>query len=151
MYAVIRIRGSAAKRYEMNDALEMMRLKSPNNCVLLPENAEAKGMLAKVKDLATWGEVDKETLVKLLQKRLRLKGKKRIGKNIKAATGHDSFEKLAEEIMNGKLNLKNLDKVTPYFRLTPPSKGLKSAKLPYPKGDLGYRGKEINKLLERMI
>ena len=151
MYAVIRIRGSAAKRNEMNDTLDMMRLKAPNNCVLLPENEVTKGMLEKIKDLATWGEVDKEMLVKMLQKRLRMKGNKRIGKNIKDVVGYDSFESLAEEILQGKIKLKSLEKINPVFRLTPPSKGLKSVKLPYPKGDLGYRGKEINKLLERMI
>jgi large subunit ribosomal protein L30 len=36
--------------------------------------------------------------------------------------------------------------------LTPPSKGFrKSIKQHYPDGELGYRGKEINVLLKRMI
>ena len=35
-------------------------------------------------------------------------------------------------------------------RLKPPVRGLKSIRLPYPKGDVGYRGKDIVKLIERM-
>lgn len=37
------------------------------------------------------------------------------------------------------------------YRLSPASKGLKSIKVHYPKGDLGYRGDKINDLLKRMI
>lgn len=37
------------------------------------------------------------------------------------------------------------------FRLSPPRKGLKSIRLPHPKGDLGDRKDKINDLLERMI
>ena len=37
------------------------------------------------------------------------------------------------------------------FHLNPPKKGLRSIKKRFPKGDLGYRGKEINDLIKRMI
>ena len=36
-------------------------------------------------------------------------------------------------------------------RLKPPKTGFKSTRIFYPKGDLGYRGKEINKLLKKMM
>ena len=36
-------------------------------------------------------------------------------------------------------------------RLKPPSKGLKSVKLSWQKGDLGYRGDKINDLIKRMM
>ncbi len=39
----------------------------------------------------------------------------------------------------------------PVFRLSPPSKGLRSTKHHFPKGDLGYRGSKINDLLRRML
>lgn len=35
--------------------------------------------------------------------------------------------------------------------LKPPAKGFKSVKHRWPKGDLGYRGKDIEKLIERMM
>lgn len=34
------------------------------------------------------------------------------------------------------------------IRFSPPSKGFRSLKLHYPKGDLGYRGKAINEFLQ---
>jgi len=42
--------------------------------------------------------------------------------------------------------------VKPIFRLNPPKKGYEGIKRSFVnKGALGYRGKEINKLIERMI
>ncbi len=40
---------------------------------------------------------------------------------------------------------------TKIMHLKPPAKGFRAIKKPYPKGDLGYRGKEINGLVKRMM
>jgi large subunit ribosomal protein L30 len=152
MLAVIRIRGSVGLRKEVKDTLKMLRLNAPNNCVIIPETKDYKGMLEVVKDCVTWGEIDKETLIELLKKRLRLKGNKRVDeKTLKNVTDFDSFETFAEEILEGRVKLKDFEELQPFFRLTPPSKGFKSVKEHWPKGDLGYRGKEINELLKRMM
>lgn len=152
MYAVVRVRGSVNVRKEARQALEMLRLKSPNNAIICPENREWKGMLQRTKDWVTFGEIDKDTLVALLRKRLRTTGEKKVDEKIlKEASGYDNFEKFADDIVSGKIKLKNFRRFRPFFRLTPPSKGFKSVKVHYPRGDLGYRGKEINKLLERMM
>ncbi|MBI5872479.1 50S ribosomal protein L30 [archaeon] len=152
MFAVIRLRGKVGMRKEMEDTLNMLRLKNVNNCVLIPESEDFKGMLNKVKDYTTWGEIDKETLVKMLEKRLRLVGKKRVDEKVlKEVTGFDSFEKMAENLIEGKVKLKDFKNIDVVIRLTPPSKGFESIKDHYPKGDLGYRGREINELLGRMI
>ena len=152
MYAVIRIRGRVGVRREIEDTLKMLRLKAPNNCVIIPETQSYKGMLEKAKDYITWGEIEKEVLVEMLKKRLRLRGDKRVDeKLLKEVTGFDSFESFASALIEGKVRLKDFEKLKPVFRLTPPSKGFKSVKQHFPKGDLGYRGKEINELLRRMI
>ena len=152
MYAVVRIRGSVDVRKEAKDTLAMLRLKSQNNAMICTEDKEWKGMLQKVKDRVTFGEIDKKTLTLLLQRRLRTAGNKKVDEKVlKETTGYDNFEKFAEDIYSEKIKLKNFRKLKPFFRLTPPSKGFKSVKLHYPRGDLGYRGKEINELLERMI
>ncbi|MEM5793856.1 MAG: 50S ribosomal protein L30 [Candidatus Aenigmatarchaeota archaeon] len=150
MLAVVRIRGKARK--EIEDTLQMLRLKRVNNCVILPENDSFKGMIQKVKDFVTWGEIDRETLVELLKKRLRTLGDKRVDEKVlKEITNFDNFEDFASALLEGKIKLKDFEKLKPVFRLTPPSKGFKSVKEHFPKGDLGYRGKEINELLKRMI
>jgi len=149
MFAVIRIRGSAGMRQDVRNTLRMLSLDSPNNCAIIPETESYKGMLQTAKDAVTWGEIDEKTFVELLKKRLRLAGNKKVEEKVLKEMKIDSFEKLAKNMLEGK-------KLREYgfqqnFRLTPPSKGFKSVKLTFPKGDLGYRGKEINKLLERMM
>jgi len=152
MFAVIRIRGVSNVRKDISDTLKMLRLDAPNNCVLLPENEDYKGMVQKARGVITWGEIEKGILAAMLQKRIRLGGGKRIDeKSLKQITGFDSFEKFAEALISGKARIKDFEQIRPVFRLTPPSKGFKSVKDFYPSGDLGYRGKEINELLERMI
>jgi ribosomal protein L30/L7E len=49
-----------------------------------------------------------------------------------------------------KLNEKRKSKIKNVYRLHPPRGGIKS-KLHHPKGVLGNNGKEINKLVERML
>jgi large subunit ribosomal protein L30 len=150
MFAVIRIRGKAGQRVDLKSTLKMLRLDASNNCVLVPETENYKGMLHAAKDACTWGEIDEKTSVELLKKRLRMKGNKRVDEKTLKEMKIDSIEKFAKNLLEGKTKMKDYN-FQQNFRLTPPSKGFKSVKLTFPKGDLGYRGKEINKLLERMM
>lgn len=153
MFAVVRIRGRMNVNKKVEDTMKMMRLNHANNCVILPENPDVKGMLFKSKDYVTWGEVTEEALAKMLEKRLRAKGnEKKVDLSLlKQTTKFDSFHSLASAIVDGNFLLHKHETLQPTFRLTPPSKGLKSVNETYPRGDLGYRGKEINELIERMI
>ena len=125
----------------------MLRLHRKHHCVLLHSSPATKGMLQKVKDYVTWGEIDEKVLKHLIKKRGRKTGNKRLSdeeaeKALSALTS--SSEHPAKLLLN--LGIK------PVFRLSPPSKGFKkSIKQHYPKGELGYRGEAINELLERMI
>jgi len=152
VFAVVRIRGRVGVPKPIEDTLKMLRLTRLYNCVLLPENSSVQGMLEKAKDWITWGEIEKETLLHMLKKRLRLNGGKRIDEKVlKEKTGYSNFEELADALLGNKVKLSDLEGIEPRFRLTPPSKGFKNKKLPWPKGDLGYRGNAINELLKRMI
>ena len=152
MLAVIRIRGSVNTRKEINDTLKMLRLPYVNNCVLAEDKPEIKGMIEKCKDYVTFGEIDKETLVKMLEKRLRLKSDRRIDeKALKEITGFSSYEEFADMLIQGSVRLTGFKVLQPNFRLTPPSKGFKSINQHYPKGDIGNRGKKVNSLIESMI
>jgi large subunit ribosomal protein L30 len=141
MYAVIRLKGLAKIREDFQDTLKMLRLNRKMHCVVLEENDTVKGMLQKVKDRVTWGEIDDDILKLLVEKRGRKSGNIRLTK--------EEAEKTFKAI---KESHKIPNEIKPVFRLTPPSKGFKhSIKQHYPKGELGYRGKEINELLKRMI
>ena len=72
MLAVIRIRGKLDKSKEVKETFERLRLRRKHVCVLLPENESNKGMIHKVKDFVTYGEINKETLKELLEKRGKL-------------------------------------------------------------------------------
>jgi len=150
MFAVIRIRGRVGVRREIEDTLKLLRLNRVNNCVLVENSPSILGMLEKAKDFITWGEINKETLIELLKKRLRLKGNKRVSEEDLKKVGINSFEELADALLSGK-KLKEFEIFNPVFKLTPPKHGFKSVKEHWPKGDLGYRKEAINELLKRMI
>jgi large subunit ribosomal protein L30 len=146
MFAVIRLRGDVKTPKTVKDTLKMMRLKTVNNCVIIPENESYKGMLKKAKDYITWGEITTETLQRLVLKWGRIEGDKRLDEKYLTSNKFD-----AAAVLDGKATLDGL-KLKGAFRLHPPSKGYEGIKNQYTQGgSLGYRGKEINELLQRMI
>ena len=63
----------------------------------------------------------------------------------------DAFVK---DFMAGKIELKNVPGLKPFFRLNPPVKGFdrKGIKVPFSLGGaLGYRKEKINDLIKRMV
>ncbi len=153
VFAIIRVRGIVNVNPDIKRTLELLRLKKVNHCTLLEENKVYKGMLQIVKDYTTWGELDKETLPKLIGSRGMLVGDKQITEEyIKSATSYDNVEKLSQAILDNKFKYKEIPDVKPLFRLSPPKKGYEGIKRSFRNGGaLGYRGKEINKLIGRMI
>jgi len=121
--------------------------------VLLEENDVYKGMIQIIKDYVTWGEIDKETLTKLITKRGMLSGDKPVNvEYLKASTSYESIEKLSAAILDNSITYKELPDVKPLFRLNPPKQGYGTIKRTFAKGGtLGYRKKEINALITRML
>ena len=153
VYAVIRVRGTVNVRHDIKKTLQMLRLHRVNHCVIVEENETFKGMLQKVKDYITWGELDKDTLVELIKKRGRLIGDRPVDDEyIKSSTPYKSVEEFAEAILDGKIRYRDLPDIKPVFRLSPPRKGYEGIKRAYSVGGaLGYRGKDINDLIKRMM
>ena len=153
VFAAVRIRGIVNVKPDIKRTLQLLRLTRSNHCVLLEENASIKGMLQIAKDYITWGEIDGEVLSKLMDTRGKLEGNVDITEDyVKSATPYNNFEKLSQAIMDNKFKYKDISNVKPIFRLNPPKKGYEGIKRSFVnKGALGYRGKNINRLLERMI
>ena len=152
MYAAIRIRGNVDISSQIKDTLKIMRLTKTNHLVLIKENKESKGMAEKVRSYLTYGEIDKETLKKLLIKRGRLTGDKRVTEAFLKEKGAKSIDAVVDALEQGK-SPKEFG-IKPVFRLSPPRKGFERAgiKKTFKEGGvLGYRGKEINKLILKMI
>ncbi len=133
LFAAIMLKGTVKINRKVTDTLKNLRLSSINNCIILPADNNYTGMLKRVSEYVTWGEVSQEVLEKLLEKRGKLDAKK--AKIVAAKAFKD----------------KELKESGPVFTLSPPSGGLKAVRLNYPRGDVGYRGEEINNLISRMI
>jgi large subunit ribosomal protein L30 len=153
MFAVIRVRGSINMNPDIKKTLNLLNLTRVNHCVLVEDTKIIRGMLQVAKDYITWGEVDKKMLVKLIEARGRLKGDKELSvEYLKSATSYASWEKLSDALLKKEFKYKEIPDVKPIFRLNPPVKGYEGIKRSFiNKGALGYRGKEINSLLERMV
>ncbi len=155
LYAIVRIRGTVDVPPKVRDTLRMLRLTRKFAAVIYPKNETIEGMLKVVKDWVTWGEIDRETLKELIIKRGRLPGNKPITEEvIKELFNGLSIDEFVDALIQGKILWHKLDgKVKPVFRLHPPKGGFKgSIRKPIGSGgELGYRGKEINELLRRMI
>ena len=152
-YAVIRVRGTVNIKPDIKKTLQLLNLSKVNHCVLLEEKPSIKGMLRVVKDYVTWGEIEKDAISKLITSRGKLVGDKELTNDyLKSSTSFSDVEKISQAIIDNKFRYKDIPDVKPIFRLNPPKNGYEGIKRSFSnKGALGYRGKEINKLIKRMI
>lgn len=65
---MIRIRGSINTVREIENTLNMLKLYKKNNCVIVEMTPSIKGMIKKINNFITWGEIDDETLAALNKK-----------------------------------------------------------------------------------
>ena len=157
LYAVIRIRGMSGIHPDVERTLYLLRLRQKYAAAIYHSSLPGIwGMLKRVENWATFGEVDKPTLVELIRVRGRLLGDKPITDEwVKASLGLSGVEELADKLLSGEVHYHKLKRlgVKPFFRLHPPRGGFKgSIKRPYGDGgELGYRGSAINELIRRML
>ncbi len=119
--AVVRIRSASRANHAVLDTFRMFNLDRKFTCTIIEKSPVTMGMLNKVKDFSTFGEIDAETL-KLLQEKRGEKDKEgKLKKFFRLAPPRGGFER----------------------------KGLKVSY--YGGGALGYRGPNMSKLIQRMI
>jgi large subunit ribosomal protein L30 len=158
LYLIIRIRGTVDVRPEVEHTLYLLRLRQRFAASLYHSSLPGlEGMLQKIRDWATWGEIDRDTLIQLIRVRGRLIGDKPITdewvqKNLGLYGG---IPELADKLLSGEIMYHKLEDkgVKPFFRLHSPRGGFKgSIKRHYGDGgELGYRGTAINELVRRML
>lgn len=119
--AIILVRGLVKIRHDMKKTLMLLGLHNKFTCVVVPNDKETMGMIHKVKDYVTWGEIDEETYNQLVEK-----------KGLKASDG----------------NIKKYFRLHPP-KGGLETKGTKTGFSAG--GALGYRGGKINELIQKMI
>ena len=134
-YAVIRVRGQPDVNDDIEYTMKLLGINKVNHCAIVPENAVTKGMLQKIKDYTTYGEINEETLAKLIRVRGRLEGDKMITDEYLAENSDfKTVEELAKAIIENDYKMKDLEKGKPVFRLHPPVKGYEGNKRSYKNG-----------------
>jgi len=68
--AIIRVRGKINRSATIAETLKRLNLHRQNNCVILEEKPDIMGMVRKVKDFVTWGNMD-ETLEKEMNQKFK--------------------------------------------------------------------------------
>lgn len=152
--AVIRIRGEANVKKQIKDTFKMLRLYKKNTCVIVPATKEYVGMIEKIKDSITWGEINTETLRLLLEKRGRLPNKEILTNQYIKEKAKMEIDEFVKQFLEMKKELKDIPGLKQFFKLTPPRGGFerKGVKIEYSLGGaLGYRKDTINDLIKRMI
>ena len=121
--AVIRIRGSIGRTKKVEDTLCMLKLYKKNSCAILSQTPSILGMIKKVKDCVTWGEISEDVLKLLNDKRGNSikEGDKETNPIFKLNSPKGGFERRGIKVS---------------FRAG---------------GVLGYRGEKINNLIKKMV
>ncbi|RJQ17568.1 50S ribosomal protein L30 [Candidatus Woesearchaeota archaeon] len=121
LLAAVRIRGEVRVNTVFVDTLNMLRLFRKHACIVLQDTPANRGMLQKVKDYITYGEVSSETISLLSTKRK------------KDSTSSKAFTVFRLNPPRGGFERKGIK--------LPFTQG----------GVLGYRGEKINTLIQKML
>lgn len=152
--AIVRIRGPVKVKKEVEDTMKILRLYHKHNCVIVDNSKNVVGMLKKIKDYVTWGEINEETFKNLLEKRGRLAGKQKFSENYLKEKLKLSLDNFTKEFFESKKELKDIPGLKTFFKLCSPQGGFerKGIKTPFSLGGvLGYRKEKINDLIMRML
>lgn len=150
MLAVIKIRGSNKTEIGIKMAFRELRLTRNNHLVVVAESQI--GQIKKAKDYIAWGEIDEEHLERLLREKGRMMGERPLSDSVLKELGFASHKDMASKIIDGKVRIRDIPSLKPVFRMNPPRRGYGPTKRPYKlKGALGYMGKDINGLIDRML
>lgn len=119
--ALIRIRGLCKVKSTISDTLDMFGLSKKHSCVVLEDSPSVKGMIKKIENYVTWGEISDEALKLLEEKRSKTSKKNDFKTVYFLAPPRKGFERggIKKPFTTG--------------------------------GALGYRAEKINDLIVRMI
>ncbi len=152
----VRLRGTATDDPNVRKTMQTLALKSAFSARLLENNPSILGMLRTAKSLVAWGEANPTTVETLLRKRAEREAEKKVDDDFARLffNKHDVGD-LANSVVTGEVSVSKLCDagVKPTFRLHPPRGGFRRSirRAATDGGELGARGGDINRLVQRMI
>lgn len=152
--AIIRVHGKKGLRKSIKNTFNMLRLYNKHNCVIIPNTKTYVGMIKRINEFVTWGEINKETLTLLLKERGKLARKKSLTEEYIKGKLKISLEEFASQVIEFKQELKNLPGLKLFFKLSPPKGGFERGGIKKQfalGGASGYRKEKINDLIKKMI
>ena len=154
-FIVVRARSDVKVERSIRETMGYMNLTRVNHAVIIPDNAQYRGMLQKAKDYITWGQADVSMVERMLAERGRMTGGAPLTDAIVAEhTDYKNIGDFAKAIVAGEAQVKDIPELKRVFRLHPPRgpKGWGGIKRSFVVGGaLGSRGEAIGELVERMI
>lgn len=151
---IIRIHGKSGLKKGVKDTFNMLRLYKKHNCVIVSNTSDIIGMLKKLNNSITWGEINKETFALLIKRRGKLARKTNLTEDYVKEKLKISIDEFIDQVFEFKKELKDLPGLKLFFRLLPPRGGFErgGVKEQFSKGGvLGYRKDKINDLIKRMV
>lgn len=148
----IRMRGTVGVPKDMQETLKRLRLTKRFSLMMYPDTPSIRGMLEKVNPYISYGEATEEG-IRIVIERMRVKGGDSISDEVLQKKFSITKDQLMSNILEGKILL---NKESDFFELPvslrSPKKGLKGRinSMYGNGGEVGYRGKEINKLIIQM-
>lgn len=122
--AVVRVRGRAENRKDVDDTLKNLRVTRVNYCSIIDGRESNRGMLFKVKDHVTWGEIDEKDCATILRNRGELQGGKKLtDSHVKENTKYKNIDEFAKAFVDFKAELSEIPGLKKFFRLHPPRGG----------------------------
>jgi large subunit ribosomal protein L30 len=150
-YLVVRIKGTVNIPYWANTTLDNLNLDKKFRATIIPENPQTLGMLRKIKEVVAWVSIDAHIVREILEKKGRKAGFKPL-KESDIPKEYESIDDLASAIADNRITLSKLERIKPWFALSPPKGGFKrKTKTQYSqKGVLG-ENKELIEIVKRML
>ena len=120
-FIVVRARSDVKVERSIRETMGYMNLTRVNHAVIIPDNAQYRGMLQKAKDYITWGQADVSMVERMLAERGRMTGDAPLTDAIVAEhTDYKNIGDFAKAIVAGEAQVKDipeLKRVSAFTRL----------------------------------
>jgi large subunit ribosomal protein L30 len=149
---VVNLRGMVNTRAPVRTTLDQMKIGRRFNATIVPDDKVHRGMLHLSKEHVAWCKLDAATAEKLLKARSeKSSGRRTLEAEIKTKD-YGSVSEIANALASGKLKLRSVESIRPFFRLSPPRGGFKRSTVrQFSAGGVLGPNSELPTLLEKML